>query len=261
MTLVKHELAQNRKALAIWTASIGFLMAVCVFLYPEMKGEMEGIGVLFASMGSFTEAFGMDRINFGTLTGFYAVECGNILGMGGAFFASLLAAASLAKEERGGTAEFLLSHPVSRARIVTEKLVALLLQLIVMNGIVFGLSAASVAAIGEAIPWKETGLLHLACFLMQVELTGLCFGVSACLRRGSAGVGLGVAAMMYFLNIVANLSESAAFLKYLTPFGYCEGADILTNGRLDATLVLLGLSYGLLGIVTAYRSYCRKDIQ
>ena len=50
---------------------------------------MEGIQNVFASMGAFTAAFGMDRLNFGSLVGFYAVECGNILGLGGAFYASL----------------------------------------------------------------------------------------------------------------------------------------------------------------------------
>ena len=78
MTLVKHELKQGKASFLIWTASVGVLLAICIFLFPEMKGQMEGVTDLFASMGSFTEAFGRDRLNFGTLTGFYAVECGNI---------------------------------------------------------------------------------------------------------------------------------------------------------------------------------------
>ena len=98
MTLLKHELKQGSRTLAIWTASIGFLVAICLFLFPELKGEMDNVSDMFASMGSFTAAFGMDRLNFGTLIGFYAVECGNILGLGGAFFASLIAVSALAKE-------------------------------------------------------------------------------------------------------------------------------------------------------------------
>ena len=41
MILIKHELKQGWKSLAVWTASIGFFIIICVFLYPEMKGEME----------------------------------------------------------------------------------------------------------------------------------------------------------------------------------------------------------------------------
>lgn len=85
MTLMKHEMRQGKISLLVWTISIAFLIAMCIMLFPEMKGEMDSVSKLFASMGSFSSAFGMDKVNFGTLLGFYVVECGNILGLGGAF--------------------------------------------------------------------------------------------------------------------------------------------------------------------------------
>ena len=261
MTLLKHELKQGSRTLAIWTASIGFLIAICLFLFPEMKGEMDNVSDMFSSMGSFTAAFGMDRLNFGTLIGFYAVECGNILGLGGAFFASLIAVSALAKEEKERTAEFLLSHPVSRVSVISSKLAGLVVQIVVMNVVIFALSAACIAIIGEEPAWKEICLLHLAYFLLQLELAGICFGISAFLRRGSLGVGLGIAAIMYFLNIIANISEKAEFLKLITPFGYAEGADIVSNGSLDAKLVLIGMAFALIGVAAAYFWYSRKDIR
>ena len=260
MTLVKHELRRGRTSFLIWTASIGFLLATCIFLFPEMKGQMESVNDMFSSMGSFTEAFGMDRLNFGTLTGFYAVECGNILGLGGAFFASLCAVGILSKEEKDKTAEFLLSHPVSRKRIVTEKLIAVLIQITVMNIIIYALAIGSIVAVGEAIPWKEISLMHIAFYLLQLELACICFGISAFLSKGSAGVGLGIAAMMYFLNLIANIADVADFLKYITPFGFCEGADIVSNGSLDVTLVAIGIALGIGGIIIAYLKYTKKDI-
>ena len=70
MTIVKHELRQGRNTFLIWSGAIGFLLVVCIFLFPEMKGEMDSISQLFSSMGSFTAAFGMDRLNFGTFIEF-----------------------------------------------------------------------------------------------------------------------------------------------------------------------------------------------
>ena len=260
MTLVKHELKQGKILFMIWTAAIGFLLVICVFLFPEMKGQMESVNDVFASMGSFTEAFGMDRLNFGSLVGFYAVECGNVLGLGGAFYAALCAAGILSKEEKDKTAEFLLTHPVSRKRIITEKLVAVLLQITAMNIIIYAVAVGSIAAVGEEIPLKEISLLHLAYYLLQIELAGICFGISAFLRKGSAGVGLGITAMMYFLNLIANIVDVAEFLKYITPFGYCEGADIVANGSLDGVLVAIGAVIGIGGILIAYLKYTKKDI-
>lgn len=260
MTLVKHELRQGKASFLIWTASIGSLLAVCVFLFPEMKGQIDSINDAFASMGSFSAAFGMDRLNFGTLIGFYAVECGNILGLGGAFYVSICASGILSKEEKDKTAEFLLTHPVSRTRILTEKLIAVFIQITAMNIVIYALCVGSIAAIGEKIPWKELDLIHFAYYLLQLELAGICFGISAFLRRGSAGLGLGLAAMMYFLNLIANIADVAGFLKYITPFGYCEAADIVSNGGLDGVMVTIGAVLSISSITIAYLKYTKKDI-
>ncbi len=261
MIVVKHELRQGKTAFAIWTIAIAFLLSVCVLLFPEIKGEAETVGDVFSSMGSFTATFGMDRLDFGTLIGFYAVECGNVLGLGGAFFASLIGIAALAKEEKGRTAEFLLTHPISRARVITEKLAAVIAQIVVMNLVILGCSFLSMAVIGEQIPWKDVLLMHFAYFVLQLELAGICFGISAFLCRGSIGIGLGLAALTYVLNLIANMTERAAFLKYITPFGYCEGADIVADGRLAAAKIALGMLFACTGIAAAYIRYCRKDIR
>lgn len=260
MTLIRHELRQGKIPFLIWTAAIGFLLAVCVFLFPEMKGQMDNVSDMFASMGSFTEAFGMDRLNFGTLIGFYAVECGNVLGLGGAFYASLCAVNILSKEEKNRTAEFLLTHPIRRCRLITEKLIAVWIQITAMNLIVYTLSVCSIAAVGETVPWKELSLIHAAYYLLQIELAGICSGISAFMRKGSVGVGLGIAAMMYVLNLIANIAESAEFLKYITPFGYCEGADIVKDKALNGAMVAVGMIFCAIGITAAYVKYTGKDI-
>ena len=260
MTILNHELRMGRKSLAIWIAAIGGFITCCVFLFPEMAGQMKSVSKIFASMGAFTAAFGMDRLNFGTLTGFYAIECGNILGIGGALFAAMLASNMLSKEEKDHTAEFLLTHPVTRSQVVAEKLLSMLAQTILLNAVVFLLAIASVAAIGEKIPWKEFLLLHGANLLVQLELEAICFGISAFLRRGGLGLGMGLTICFYFLNLVANLSKQAKFLKYITPFGYAEGADILSDGRLNPQYLAVGLTFTVLGILAAFWQYGKKDI-
>ena len=260
MTLIRHELKQSWKSLAIWTAAIGAFIMTCLLIWPEMKGQMGSIGDMFSSMGSFTAAFGMDKLNFGTLNGYYAVECGNVRGLGGAFFAALLAVAMLAKEEKERTAEFLLTHPVSRVRVVSEKLLAVFLQVTAMNVVIFLVSVGSIAAVGEAVPWKEVCLLHLAYWLMQLVISGICFGVSAFISGSSAGVGIGIAAGLYFMNLIANITDSVSFLNTITPFGFCAGADIVSKGTLDGTGISVGFALCALGILAAYLWYPRKDI-
>ena len=260
MTVFKHELRQGRSALIIWTAAISFMLGICIVIYPEMSTQMGDISAMFADMGSFSQAFGMDRINFGEFLGFFGVECGNVLGLGGAFFAALLGISALAKEEKEHTAEFLLTHPVSRTRVITEKLCAVIVQIVIMNLAVIAVTALSVLIIGEEADIKTFALLFLSFFLMQLEVVAVTFGISAFLRRGSLGIGLGLAAVFYFMNIVANLIDETKFLKYITPFGYTESADIIADGALNGGYLAVGMALAAIGVILAFWKYGKKDI-
>ena len=261
MTLIRHELKQGWKALLIWTLSIGAFIVICLFMYPEMKSQMDSVTSIFSSMGAFSSAFGLDTLDFGSLKGFYGIECGNILGIGGALFAALLGIGALANEEKNGTAEFLLTHPRSRAEIVTAKLASVLIQVTALNVAVWLMAVGSTAAIGEAVPWKEFTLLHLAYYLLQVEIACVCLGLSAFLWKGGMGIGLGLAIALYFMNIIANLTSSADFLKYITPFGYADSSEIFNKGALDTCKLLIGFALAAAGVVLAYWKYSKKDIR
>ena len=261
MTILKAELRRGAKALILWTAVIGFLLGICILIYPEMESQMNEISGMFSEMGSFSAAFGMDRVNFGEFMGFFAVECGNVLGLGGALFGALLGIGALAGEEKEGTAEFLLTHPVSRRSVLLQKLGAVLLQILILNGAVLGISLVSALLVGEAPEGKTFVLLFLAYLILQMEIASICFGISAFLSRGGQGLGLGIAALAYFLNIIANLTEDAGFLKYITPFGYAEGADIVAEGSLNSGYLAAGIALALLGIGAAFVWYQWKDIE
>lgn len=260
MTILFHELRRGRTSFLIWTASIGFMLFICMMMFPQMKGEMDAMSDLFAGMGGFTEAFGMDKVNFGEPMGFYAIECGNILGIGGTFFAAILGISALMKEEKDRTAEFLLTQPVRRISVLLQKLLAVVLQVLVMNLLLLGIAVASFSIIGEEIAQPEFWLLHLALTALQLEIACICFGLSAFLKRGGLGLGIGLAAMLYFLNIVANISEDVEFLRSVTPFAYADASTIVSEAALEPTLLLLGLFYTLLFLLAGIFHYERRDI-
>ena len=260
MTVFFHELKRGKVSLLIWSCAIAFMLGICVLIYPEMKTQMSDISEMFADMGSFSDAFGMDKINFGTFIGYFGVECGNVLGLGGALFASILGISALAKEEKEHTAEFLLTHPVSREKVLAEKLLAVFSQIIILNLVSAIVTVLSVLAVGESVDAKVMLLLFLAYFMMQIEISAVTFGISAFLKGNGLGIGLGIAVLMYFLNIMANLTENAKFLKYITPFGYTEGADIISNSAIEVKYLAAGLVFTVTGIVAAFLKYRKKDI-
>ena len=260
MTIFFHELKRGKISLLIWSLAIAFMLGVCVLIYPEMKTQMGDISAMFADMGSFSAAFGMDKINFGSFIGYFGVECGNVLGLGGAFFASILGISALAKEEKEHTAEFLLTHPVARERVVTEKLLAVYAQVIILNLVSVLVTALSVVIVGESVDVKVLTMLFLAYFVMQIEISSVTFGISAFIKGNGLGLGLGIAVLLYFLNIVANLTENAKFLKYITPFGYTEGADIISSGTIEMKYLSVGVVFTAVGVIAAFLKYRKKDI-
>ena len=260
MTLYINQLKRGAKAWAVWTLAIGFMLLVCVMMFPEMKNEMEGVTAVFANMGGFTAAFGMDKLSFGELMGFYGIECGNILGLGGGFFAALTGISLLANEEKEHTAEFLLTHPVSRACVLWQKLLSAVTQIVLMNVVIVGISLLSAAIVGESYEMREFLLLHTAYLVLQLEICCICFGISAFIRRGSIGIGLGLSLVLYFMNIVCNISEKAEALKYITPYAYAEASNIISESEIDTGLMLIGTAIAVVCAVIGFAKYCKKDI-
>lgn len=260
MTVLNKELKKGTKGFVVWTVAIASMLLVCIFLYPDMKTQMDGLNELFANMGSFTKAFGMDQLNFGTLIGFYGVECCNVLGLGGGLFAAFLGITIVSKEEKDHTAEFLFSHPVSRTSVLLQKLAAVVLQILVLNLVIALCSVAGIVIIGEELPTEELLLLHSAYLALQVEIGLICVGLSTFLRRGSIGIGLGSAAILYFMNIILNTGEKVEFLKYITPYAYAEPSTIIEEMALDPVLISIGLGYGVVLSTVGIIWYSRRDL-
>ena len=260
MTVFFHELRLSKTALIIWSAAISFMLGVCVIIYPEMSTQMGDISAMFADMGAFSSAFGMDQLNFGEFMGYFGVECGNTLGLGGALFAAIVGVSALAKEEKDKTAEFLLTHPISRTRVITEKLLAAFTQVFVLNISALAVTFLCALAVDVEVEVGTLLLLFLAYFILQIEICAITFGLSAFLRRGELGLGLGLVFGMYFLNILANLTEDLKFIKFITPFGYADGAHIIPESSIEIKYLAVGIAFSLVGIAAAFWKYSKKDI-
>lgn len=259
MTVFKKELRANAGSLLVWSAGVGGLMAVCVGLYPSMSGSMGDMSALFAEMGDFSAAFGLDKLAFGSIMGFYGTECGNILGLGGAFFAAIIAMGMLAGEEGGHTAEFLLTHPVSRLRIAGEKLAAAGAMIVILNLAALVCGAGGILAIGEEAEWGKLLQFHGAVLLMQLEIGCVCFGLSSLLRRSRFGVALGLTAALYFLGLFVNLDAGLDALRFVTPYYYADAARIFAGEPVAGSL-LTGCVAGIFCAGFGLWRYKRKDI-
>ena len=260
MIILKKELHQGRLSLLVWTLLLAGMLGLCILIFPEMEEQMQQMSSSFTEMGDFTAAFGMDELNIGKFQDFIGIEGGNIMGLLGVMFASLLGIKMIASEEDGHTAEFLLTHPISRSRVILEKLVALVIQITVLNVAVALISFALMALVQEEYEFDKLGLLFFSFYLAQLEVGCISFGISAFLRRNSFGLGIGIGALAYFLNIISNLIEELEFLKYITPLSYTDSATILYDGSLPMEYVGTGMIFLVVFVLLAFMVYRRKEI-
>lgn len=260
MTIIKHELKANFKTLLIWSIVVGSMILAFMLMFPLMEDTLSQMGDLYSNMEGFSAAFGLDKLSIYTAMGFYGTEVGAVLSLGGALFAALLGGGMLSKEEGGHTAEFLLTTPISRASIVFQKLATTAIIVFVFNLICTSLAAISFLIIKESIDIPAFLLYQLAQFIMHLEIACICFCISAFAKKSNAGLGLGIATILYFMDIMVKTISELDSLKYITPFYYAGAADIFSSGKIDGVLLFIGIIIILLSVIIAYGKYSKKDI-
>ncbi len=261
MPILIHEIKLKYKAFCIWAGSIVLLILCCLLIFPQMKEQMEKFNDLFAQLGDFTKAFGMDRLNIGTLIGYYATEIGAIIAIGGSFYSAITSISILSREEYEHTAEILYTHPVKRSNVLLQKLLAVFVLVTSLYFVIYISSIILIFVIGEEVPWLHLSLYILANYLVAIVISLICFGISAFINNNGFGVGIGVALVFYFISLIANISENMSFLKYFTPFGFANGADIVEKSKINLIGIIIFTIVCILSVGAAFYKYKIKDIK
>lgn len=260
MVLARQELKMNLKSMLIWSLCVGGMCFGCLLLYESVRESMDGMADMFADMGAFSTALGMDKVNIGTLEGYYAVEISIMLSLGGAMFAALLGAGLWAKEEEGHTTDFLNALPLRRSRILGEKYAAFLALLVLFHGICMGLILCGFGCMGEQPDWESFLKYHGAVFFMCAEVGTVCFLLSVWCRKKPLGAAVGLAVALYMTDLMCRVVPALEKVKYVTPFYYCNGADIFSGESAGAPAWAIGIGVTALALFGAFRKYARKDL-
>lgn len=259
-TIYIHEIKTYIKTLLIWFVCVGGMGFMCILLFSSMQDSMEGMAESFASMGAFSDAFGMNQLSIATLAGFYATEVGTIHSLGGAMFAAIISTTMLSKEEDGHTSEFLFSLPIARNKVVTAKWCASVTHILLFNILCVGVYLLGIAILGEEIAMKELLLYHILQLMMQLELAAICYAISAFTKKNKLGLGLGIVLLLYTYDLIARVIPDLSDYKLLSPFSYANAADILSTGDVLTEALLLGTGILVACMCIAYMVYTKKDL-
>jgi len=262
MNIVVRELYAHKKSLIIWSVSmIAFVMMMFAEFAAYYKNP-EILAVLEAFPPEMLQAFGMAGANLTTVTGYMSVAVVFIaLTLG--TYALLLGNNIIAKEERDKTAGFLLTLPVSRTHLITQKLIAATLSSLILLLVV----AASILV--AVLPYQVEehfgtfmALVILTIFIIMLIFLSIGMLLAAVTKRHklSGGIGIALISALYLASIIASLSDSMAFLKYVSPFAYFEAPQLLRDLGLEPIKVALSALIIGASLFGTYTVYSRRDL-
>ena len=143
MNIFMRELKANLKSLLIWSGIILLLIIMAVVKFSAFAGDPSMLKMLDSMPPAMLDALNMRGFNLTTLSGFYGIMF-IYFGLMGAIAAAMWGSDSISKEERDKTVEFSLVLPVARARVITAKVLAALVNCVAFVLITWGGSLVAV---------------------------------------------------------------------------------------------------------------------
>lgn len=262
MNIYRHELRTNLKSTALWTIVLSVVGGSVELFYLIIEKDIKAFTSMMNNFPDSMKAImGLITENFSTPLGFYGFVLTFSL-----LFASIQAmnigVGIVSKETRDKTADFLLTKPVSRIRIISEKILAAVTLLgaswLVYSACLYFVIAS--LAKGDFAHGKYL-LLCAGYYLLQLIFFSVGLLVSALAKKIKAvlPVSMGIVFFAYAVSAFAVTSDSDA-LRFLTPFQYFKTEYILKNGSFELPYLFTGLAVILVAILCAYVRFIKKDI-
>lgn len=263
MNIFWRELKYSRKSMIWWSVGIFFMVVSGMSKFGNMEKSGQSVNELLRSMPKSLQAiFGITSLDLSTALGYYGMLFSYLVLMA-TIHAVMLGANMIAKEERDKTSEFLMVKPVSRVKIISAKLAASVVLLIIFNFVTYGFSVAMVKHYDAGADLGEVGKLMIALFLLQfLFLTvGMVMAATSKRPRSATSIATGLLLITYILSIVIELNSKLEALKYVTPFKYFEAKHLLGSGGFEAGFVGLTVVIIVGGLVLTYVLYRKRDLR
>jgi ABC-2 type transport system permease protein len=261
--IYRHEFRARLKSVIIWSLALTAMVMFYFSIFPVFADQAALTNQMLAKFPpALVEAFGLNRMDLSTVIGFYsfifvfaqlclAIQAGNY-GFG-----------LVSVEESELTADFLLSKPVSRAQVMTSKILAALTSLLITQLIIWGASFIAIELFRGNRDYEPATVILLLVSMMILQLFFMSVGIVISLLvkrvRSVTPFSLGLGFGMYVLNAFAGIFGDVK-LEYITPFKHLDPAYIVQHNGYNLPLVLISAIVIAVSVGISYWRYIRRDI-
>lgn len=261
MNIFLHELKAYRKSVIIWACSMSALAILYIFLFKGIGGDIEAFKAFIKNMPDvIKKAFNIYIDSLSTLEGFYSfvftfvVLCGAIQAMN-------MGTAIVSKEIREKTADFLMTKPVSREKILTSKLLAASSSLVITNIIYLVLTISVAEIVVKDFSLKLFLMLSVTLFFVQLMFMALGIIVSVIAGKIKSVISISLSTVFGFY-IIGTLGSVIGDekVRYISPFRYFDAAYIIKNAAYETSFIIVGIIFVIAAIAASYIVYVKNDI-
>jgi ABC-2 type transport system permease protein len=252
-------LADRWRPLLAWALGLGAISAMYLGFYPSMGGG--AMDDLVADLPEdMVTALGYETI--GTAGGWVTSTVYGLVGPALLLvFAIGAGARLLAGEEEAGTIELELAAPVSRSRVLAERLAALVAQVTMLVGVLAVVSWSLITALDMDVGLDRLLAGTVGLWLLVVAFGSLAFAVGAATGRRPLALGVGAAlAVAAFMFDALGPVVELGWMSAVSPFHWYLGRDPLLDGFDPvglAKLAAVAVAAGAFALV----AYPRRDLR
>jgi ABC-2 type transport system permease protein len=263
MNIYAHELKAKLGSVLIWSASIMALILLFMAMYKGFSGETALLaGIMDKFPRELLIAFGMIDMDFAAVLGFFGLVftfCQICLAIQAANYGFSL----VSIEETEWTADFLLSKPVTRTRIMTDKLLAALSCLAITDAVLWASSFAGIS-IFRAGREYEAGtvillLLSMAVFQLFFLTVGMAISLLVKRIRNVLPLSMGLVFGLYILNAFGGMIGERS-LEVISPFQHFAPSYIVKHAAWDMQLAPISMAIIVICLIGSYPLYARRNI-
>ena len=263
MNIFIHEFKVRLKSVLIWSGSISALILAFLSMFGSFAAEAALVSDL---MDSFPKelliAFGMTDMDWSTILGFFGLLF---------VFSQICLAIQAANygfglvsvEETEWTADFLLTKPVSRAKIMTSKLLAAISSLALTQAIIWGASFLFINIFRQGQEYQAEAVILLLLSMTIFQLFFLTVGMAISLLvkrlRNVLPYSMGLVFGLYILNAFGSMIGEKS-LEILSPFKHFSPSYIIKNAAWDFPLMMISVVLIVISIIASYVLYARRNI-
>lgn len=264
MNVFLRELAAYRKSTVIWMIAMGGMVFLFMAgMFPAFTSDLEAAKELLSGLpDAVRAAFSISLDTFFTVFGFYAYFL-SFATVAAAIQAMNIGAGVIAKEFSGKTADFLLTKPIERWKVLTAKLAAAIVSVVLVS-VAFSISGyfAALAASDEPFSAKTFFLLSLILLLVQLFFLALGALLAVVLPKIKSVVSVSLPAVFAFY-IIGTLGEVLGNeeVRYLTPFKFFDPVHIMNEQALEGRYLLLEAAFVVLFLGAAYVIFQKKNLR